>query len=100
MVQKIMEERVGPYSCRIISTVDFVKEVAKLAWSMQNKMHEKKSEISVLLTDDVFIHELNLKYRKMDKPTNVLSFPLDDEILRGDIIVAYEYSVNLMPFDI
>ena len=29
MVQKIMEERVGPYSCRIISTVDLVKEVAK-----------------------------------------------------------------------
>ena len=28
MVQRLMEEKIGPYSCRIVSTVDFVKEIA------------------------------------------------------------------------
>lgn len=43
MVQKIMEERVGPYSCRIISTVDFVKEVAKFCgWNGQKTPKDRK----------------------------------------------------------
>lgn len=36
------------------------------------------AEISVLITNDDYIHELNLKTRKKDKPTNVLSFPYMD----------------------
>lgn len=36
MVQRLMEEKIGPYSCRIVSTVDFVKEVAKFCgWNGQ-----------------------------------------------------------------
>jgi probable rRNA maturation factor len=33
------------------------------------------SEISVVLSDDEHIRELNKHHRGMDKPTNVLSFP-------------------------
>lgn len=47
-------------------------------------------EVSVLLTDDAEIHELNLAYRKKDKPTDVLSFPMDDELLLGDIVISVE----------
>ena len=32
-------------------------------------------EVCVLLTDNAGIRELNLTYRKLDKPTDVLSFP-------------------------
>ena len=32
-------------------------------------------EISVLLTDNEGIHELNREYRNVDRPTDVLSFP-------------------------
>lgn len=58
MVQKIMEERVGPYSCRIISTVDFVKEVAKFCgWDGQKRPNDRKflSNLKDILTqwDDV-----------------------------------------------
>ena len=33
-------------------------------------------EVDVLLTDDAGIHEINLEQRGMDKPTDVLSFPM------------------------
>lgn len=35
-------------------------------------------EVDVLLTDDAGIHEINLEQRGMDKPTDVLSFPMFD----------------------
>ncbi len=35
-------------------------------------------EVSVLLTDDRKIHELNRTYRGQDKPTDVLSFALEE----------------------
>ena len=36
------------------------------------------AELSVLLTNDREIHALNLQHRDKDKPTDVLSFPLDE----------------------
>jgi len=35
-------------------------------------------EISVLLTDDEGIHQTNLEMRQVDRPTDVLSFPMFD----------------------
>ncbi len=37
------------------------------------------SEVSVLLTDDAGIHALNKQWRGVDKPTDVLSWPLEEE---------------------
>ena len=57
-------------------------------------------EISVTLTGDEQVRELNAKWRSKDQPTNVLSFPMADqrdfvdttlsgrELLLGDIILA------------
>jgi probable rRNA maturation factor len=53
-------------------------------------------EISVLLTDDAAVRTLNCDFRKIDKPTNVLSFPAAKPVnkaggaLLGDIAIAYE----------
>ena len=51
-----------------------------------------QGEISVLLTDDAAVKELNRAWRKVDKPTNVLSFPAAKAGggLLGDIAIAYE----------
>ena len=43
--------------------------------------HESKSldsELSVILTDDARLHELNLNYLGVDAPTDVLSFPASE----------------------
>jgi len=53
-------------------------------------------EMSVILTDDAAVQELNRAWRGIDKPTNVLSFPASAPkgaglpLLLGDVIVAYE----------
>jgi probable rRNA maturation factor len=48
------------------------------------------TSISLLLTDDASIQVLNKKYRKKNKPTNVLSFPMDEDGVLGDIVLALE----------
>lgn len=62
---------------------------------------ETHTEVSVVLADDEYIHQLNRQYRGKDCPTDVLSFALNEgeepeildgpeEILLGDIIISLE----------
>lgn len=44
-------------------------------------------EISVTLTDNKGIHEINKEHRGIDKPTDVLSFPMVDYEMHGDFSV-------------
>ena len=62
-----------------------------------NISQEKIVLISIMFSDDKKIKKLNNQFRKMNKPTNVLSFPPygntlinDDEIFLGDIIFSIE----------
>lgn len=48
-----------------------------------------QGEISFAFVDNMQIQELNLKYRQIDSPTDVLSFSMDDEIW-GDIIISIQ----------
>lgn len=48
------------------------------------------AEVSITLTNDDEIHALNKMYRNIDKPTNVLSFELGDDILLGDIYISLD----------
>lgn len=41
-------------------------------------------EVSLTLVDKDEIHSLNRDYRGVDRPTDVLSFPMDDEIFPGE----------------
>ena len=53
-------------------------------------VNAKKKELSIVLADDDFVQELNREWRGKDKPTNVLSFPQDDPMMLGDVILAFE----------
>ena len=65
----------------------------------------EKTEVGVTIVDDRRIHELNLAYRNVDRPTDVLSFALDEaeepeefgapeEHLLGDIVISAETAVR------
>ena len=51
---------------------------------------KKKQEFSILLTNNKKMKKLNFKYRKKNKPTDVLSFQTNDNIYIGDIAISYE----------
>jgi len=46
------------------------------------------TELSVTLCDEAFIQQLNAEWRGKDVPTDVLSFPMDDDVLLGDLIIC------------
>lgn len=59
----------------------------------------RRAEVSVTFTDNEGIHVLNREYRNVDRPTDVLSFPLSDgedydtdgdAVLLGDIVISLE----------
>ncbi|HEX3032281.1 MAG TPA: rRNA maturation RNase YbeY [Bacillota bacterium] len=66
------------------------------------------SEVSVVLVDDPYIHKMNLEYRGIDRPTDVLSFAMleedenepeilgepDPEPMLGDIIISLETALR------
>lgn len=73
-----------------------IKEAAK---QTLKKMDCQKVELSILLTNDEGIRKLNKKYRKKDKPTDVLSFPMcgnselrtpNSELILGDVVISVE----------
>ena len=53
-----------------------------------------QAEIAIVLTDDSAMRALNRAWRRVDKATNVLSFPTqrsnETPRLLGDIVLAYE----------
>ncbi|HIS04412.1 MAG TPA: rRNA maturation RNase YbeY [Candidatus Fimenecus stercoravium] len=66
---------------------------------------EGSAEISVTFVDDEQIKELNKKHRDIDKPTDVLSFPLGENgkydvnpetgaKILGDIVISMETAVR------
>lgn len=78
---------------------------AALARTPQGGLAEMAAavEVAVRLTSDAEVQTLNRQYRRQDKPTNVLSFPMvqpdllpglansdDGEILLGDIALAHD----------
>eukprot|EP00466_Bigelowiella_natans_P012614 jgi/Bigna1/128327/aug1.6_g3035 len=47
-------------------------------------------ELSITLSDDPSIQRYNKEYRDVDKPTDVLSFPMDDNFVLGDLIISID----------
>lgn len=61
----------------------------------------EEAEVSIVLIDNERIHKLNLEYRGVDRPTDVLSFALQEEVeeepdidedddMLGDILISVE----------
>jgi probable rRNA maturation factor len=46
--------------------------------TLEHETQSLDSELSIILTDDARLHELNLNYLGVDAPTDVLSFPASE----------------------
>lgn len=69
-------------------SIDFFEMLSKEVFSKVD--YNCKVEVSLLLTNDEIIKELNNQYRNKDKPTDVLSFPMEDKLMLGDIAISIE----------
>ena len=46
----------------------------------------------MLLADDSEVKDLNRQFRRIDEPTDVLTFPSDNPMLLGDIAISVPYA--------
>lgn len=77
---------------------ELIKKVAEAVLDFEGI--SKNAEISFTAVDLEEIHEINLKHRGIDRPTDVLSFPLinfesekipeNQKIYLGDIVLCFE----------
>ena len=50
----------------------------------------KNKEFSIFLTNNHKMKKLNNKFRKINKPTDVLSFPTRENLYIGDVAISFE----------
>ena len=77
-----------------------IKDPKKYLQQKLNKLKKisyfknKKKEFSILLTNNHIMKKLNNKFRKKNKKTDVLSFPLKNNSYIGDIAISFEIINN------
>lgn len=69
-------------------TPDQEKTIKALFAETARRENRTSGEVSLTFCDNDFIHDLNRTYRNIDRPTDVLSFPMEDEQLLGDIVIS------------
>jgi len=66
---------------------------------LKNEGYGDEAEISLVFVDDAYIQGLNHQYRGIDRPTDVLSFAmqegvpvpgLEEEIILGDVVISLQ----------
>ncbi len=83
-------------SCRRAGRRVDPRTVRRRAIRVLRTLEADATELSVLLTDDPTIHELNRDYRGVDQPTDVLAFPQDSTgigptpHLLGDVVISVD----------
>ncbi|RMA97546.1 rRNA maturation RNase YbeY [Hydrogenothermus marinus] len=76
-------------------TKAFIKDITN---KILNELNLDKVEIGITLTDNKTIQELNKQWRNKDKPTDVLSFPIDEKPpayryrILGDIVISLPFA--------
>ena len=80
----------------IESEIPFAEHLLERAaqTALEHQAHSLDSELSIILTNDARLQELNLNYLGIDAPTDVLSFPASEtdpetgEHYIGDILIS------------
>jgi probable rRNA maturation factor len=82
---------------RALGDAEHFARVAVEAALATEPPQSKQIEIGVRFADDETVRVLNRDYRGKDKPTNILSFPIEEApmapdapLLLGDLALAYE----------
>jgi probable rRNA maturation factor len=71
------------------------RKIKKIALTILELVGEKNAELSLVLIGNLEMKKLNVRYRKKDYATDVLSFPVEGIVLKetrllGDVVVSVE----------
>jgi probable rRNA maturation factor len=91
-------------ACRGLARPPWAKACERFCRKILERLGETDWEVSLLLCDDETIRELNARYRKLDRPTDVLSFPqtegeglpaaagrgLEGRVTAGDVVISLD----------
>ena len=74
-----------------------VEETARLVVEAALELEQcpYEAEVNLLLTTDEEIHKMNLEFRQIDRPTDVLSFPMVEYDTPGEFSCIDEESDDL-----
>jgi probable rRNA maturation factor len=76
------------------SDVALLERAAQMALEHADAERSRSADLTIVLTDDAQLHELNRDYLGVDAPTDVLSFPADEDDPEsgvrylGDILIS------------
>ncbi len=93
-VEVVSEEE--NWSKKIKKTDIFFKLICK-SFPKKYQFLNKKISLTLLLSNNRSIKKLNKKFRKRNKPTDVLSFPFEskikikNKIYLGDMVISYNF---------
>ena len=70
-------------------------KIVECADRVLKAMGENEAELSLVLVNDMYIRNLNWKYRRKDSATDVLAFPMRDSrglsgVILGDVVISVE----------
>ncbi len=87
-------------------TARLLRQAVRTALLQSRLSPRLRVEVGVTLTDEEGIRQLNRRFRQIDRPTDVLSFPLEEDLtpwqgeaanrflLLGDIVLCREKAVE------
>jgi probable rRNA maturation factor len=70
------------------------KNITVCARAVLDSLECTEAELSIVLTDDAGIRDLNVRFRKIDRATDVLSFPLGDDVMLGDVVISVDTALR------
>jgi len=82
-----------------IAELNGLEELLNLALK---KLEITKAIFNIIIVDDKYIHEINREYRHIDRPTDVISFALEDDKsflntdfrVLGDIYISIDTAIR------
>lgn len=89
--------RIGIFNETELELKETMKEIKKIIQFTLKKENVKNAECNIVFVTNEKIHEINYQYRGIDRPTDVISFALEDNQdfemkirILGDIYISVE----------
>ena len=81
-----------------LKEIDDIKKTIDIAIKVEKL---DNIEFNIIIVDNEYIHKLNREYRKIDRPTDVITFALEDykdieleHRILGDIYISFDKAIS------